>query len=445
MSSSNIKFLNHSSVLIQCGDSFVMTDPWYDKPSFGSWLSTPPCSIHPAYLVALSKAVEDFILVVSHGHDDHLDDNMIALFPKDTKVLIPKYKSVGLRKRLERAGLKNIYEANSGGLTLGNFTFKTYINPDICPDDALITIRTEDKFIVHANDNWQELEKDVIQDMIDDSSDLIDTDKLYMSQCNLADGWPELYRNYTEEEKSIVQDSRIENIIKNTLYNASLIGCKSFLNYAGHASAFVANNPGLRDRTSYVSNNLVESIASKFNIGVNILNMVPGDSFDFVKITKQFDGINISDVILKESSWEFYEKYNVVSACDSYEPENAHDRNLEEKLNLFLNGFNKFVSSRVEKSRFNHDIIDFKVTIRSETVESTTIFSNYSNVNKCAIFYVNDIMLQKLLNREINWENLYIGYQAEVETCPMKTNIRAVIRWLASYGYVYQVRGVTNV
>lgn len=52
----NVKLINHSSVLVQEGDTFVLTDPWFEKPAFGSWLPVPPTSVHPAYLSALSKS-----------------------------------------------------------------------------------------------------------------------------------------------------------------------------------------------------------------------------------------------------------------------------------------------------------------------------------------------------------------------------------------------------
>ena len=31
-----ILFLNHSSVLIQYYGHYLLTDPWYDRPAFGS-------------------------------------------------------------------------------------------------------------------------------------------------------------------------------------------------------------------------------------------------------------------------------------------------------------------------------------------------------------------------------------------------------------------------
>ena len=53
---------------------------------------------------------DKFILLISHGHDDHCDDDYLKLFPSEIKVVIPKFNSPGLRKRVEKAGLKNIIE-----------------------------------------------------------------------------------------------------------------------------------------------------------------------------------------------------------------------------------------------------------------------------------------------------------------------------------------------
>ena len=57
---------------------------------------------------------------------------------------------------------------------------------------------------------------------------------------------------------------------------------------------------------------------------------------------------------------------------------------------------------------------------------------------KIVKFFVTKPILSELLLGNVNWENLYIGYAAEVETSPKDLNARAVIRWLSMYGYVYQ-------
>ena len=90
--------MNHASVLIQSKDNIILTDPWYKKPAFGSWLSVPPCIYHPAYFMALAKTNPNFTIVISHGHDDHFDDNFLSALPENTTVLLPKYDSVGPKK-----------------------------------------------------------------------------------------------------------------------------------------------------------------------------------------------------------------------------------------------------------------------------------------------------------------------------------------------------------
>tara|TARA_R110000796_G_scaffold933_5_gene3608 strand:+ start:217 stop:1548 length:1332 start_codon:yes stop_codon:yes gene_type:complete len=437
----NVKFLNHSSVLIQEGNSFVLTDPWYESISFGSWLSVPPCSVHPAYLVALSKQVDDFTIAISHGHDDHLDDSFLSLFPSNTKVVIPKYRSKGLIKRINRAGLTNIHEVDEQGESVGGFTFKSYINPVICPDDAIITIAGKKHFIVHANDNWQKLEESPLNKITSDAQTYGSKNRLYMSQCNLADGWPDIYRDYTEEEKVAIHKNRVENIITNTISNAEMVGCEYFLNYAGHASAFVNDDSKLRAITSFVSNKTVSDLVDK-RFRIQVLDMVPGDSFDFKQVIKQFAGVTLEDTLLKESSWDFYKSYGLVSKCDSQRlVEEVSDYPFKIKMDYFLSAFEKFVISRVYKSNFNSDIVGFKVVLKSPTETAEIIIGGEEKFdNKTVIFHIENGILKLLLSGEIIWENLYIGYEAEVETVPPKINVRAPVRWLASFGYVYQIR-----
>ena len=156
-----VTFLNHASILIQSGDNIIMTDPWYKKPAFGSWLSVPPCVYHPSYFMALAKSNPNFVILISHGHDDHFDDDFLTVLPKNTTILFPKYKSPGPKKRLKKCGIKNIIEFDSKGVTHKGVTYKSYIFEDISMDDAFITVAT-DKFIVaHGNDNWQKLPQDV--------------------------------------------------------------------------------------------------------------------------------------------------------------------------------------------------------------------------------------------------------------------------------------------
>jgi L-ascorbate metabolism protein UlaG (beta-lactamase superfamily) len=165
-----VKAVNHASVLIQEDDNFILTDPWYEQPAFGSWLPVPPTSIHPVYLLALAKDNPKFKILISHGHDDHLDDEWLSLFPKDVTIIIPEYKSKGFLSRLKKLGLTNINEASNDGLQSDIFKIKSYVNSDISMDDAILTIETPNNFVVHANDNWQEIEGDSLKTLQTDAN-----------------------------------------------------------------------------------------------------------------------------------------------------------------------------------------------------------------------------------------------------------------------------------
>ena len=146
----NIKLVNHSSVLIQEGNNFILTDPWFEKPAFGSWFPVPPTSVHPVYLVALAKSDANFSIAISHGHDDHLDDDFLSLFPVSTPIIIPQYIAKGLKSRLTRLGFENIIEAPTKGVDHKCFKIKSYINMSISRDDAIMTFETPKNFIVQV-------------------------------------------------------------------------------------------------------------------------------------------------------------------------------------------------------------------------------------------------------------------------------------------------------
>ncbi len=435
----NIKLVNHSSVLIQEGDSFVLTDPWYETPAFGSWLPTPPTSIHPAYLLALSKTVENFIILVSHGHDDHIDDKFMSLFPKDTKIVIPEYRSKGLFKRISNLGFTKIIQAPTDGVDSGIFNFKSYINTEISLDDAIVTIETPNSLVIHANDNWQPIRGTNFEKMKKTTDRYNPENILYMSQCNLADGWPNIYKGYSSADKKRIHFSRVRNIIDKSLKNANNLNCKYFLNYAGYASAFVKDKRYLRDIVSYVSNEYINSRKENNSI-TEVVDMIPGDTFNFKETINQFPGIKLIDDELKKSSYEYYELYNKYDNCDTYQSAtNVSKKLMKNKIENFLQGFNDFVMQRVNITKFNQEIVGFKVAFVCEDIYSDIIIGgNEQFKNKVAKFHAPVNIMNEFLDGKINWENLYIGYAGEVEVTPANINIRAVVRWLAMYGYKFQ-------
>ena len=104
-----LTLINHSSLLFNFSKNFILTDFWNTTPAFGSWMPSALPFYNPTYLAALSFE-KNFYLAISHAHDDHLDDDYIKkYFNKDMKIIINKFPSPALYKRLNKLGLKILF------------------------------------------------------------------------------------------------------------------------------------------------------------------------------------------------------------------------------------------------------------------------------------------------------------------------------------------------
>jgi hypothetical protein len=445
-----VTFINHASVLIQSNDNIILTDPWYKKPAFGSWLPIPPPIYNPTYFIALAKSNPNFVVVVSHGHDDHLDDDFLKSLPEFTKIAIPLYVSKGLKKRFTMCGINedNIYEFGSEGLKLNNVEYKSYIFGDISLDDAFITISTNDFIIAHGNDNWQKLPNKVFESVSNDFSKYNKSDTLFMSQTNLADGYPIIYDSYTNEEKVNLTKKRQDRMILQSVKNAISVNSGAFISYAGLALPFVRGFEYLveKDSLGYCKSlDYIKSLLKENNINSDIvLDMVPGDSYNFDKVEKLFGKQYYSHETIRESSIEYYKKYNWVDSCDTYDSTDIRIDLFEkiELLDLFLDNFKKFVNDKFERTNdYQDDIFNINFKFEDDTVSQSCNFTE--NPNAEVTFTFNNKILTKLLVGLINWENTYIGYESKIYVSK-DYNIGSLIRWLCMYGYVYQHRIVKS-
>ncbi len=443
-----VTFINHSSILIQGNDNIILTDPWYKKPAFGSWLSIPPPVYNPSYFIALAKSNPNFCIVISHGHDDHFDDDFLSLMPKKTNLFIPKFDSVGVRKRLERCGLKNIREFDSNGVSFNGVRYKSYIFKDISMDDAFITIGTDDFIVAHANDNWQKLPTEVLESVRADFGKYDKSNTLFLSQTNLADGYPIMYMNYTEKEKSNLTKRRQDRMILQSVKNAVSVNSGAFVSYAGMALPFVKDSEYLVEEGSMgycKSLDYIKSLLEKNNVDSDIvLDMIPGDSYNFDKVDKLFGKQYYDHETIKESSIEYYKKYDWIGSCDTYDTNNKplDVSKKKELLDSFLDNFKKFVNDKFKRTNDYQDDV-FNINFKFEDGEVGKFCNFTKNPNVEVVFKFDDKILNKLLVGLINWENTYIGYESKIYVSE-DYNIGSLIRWLCMYGYVYQQRIVKS-
>ena len=102
MNNFKLHFLNHTSFLIEHNEWLLLLDPWPSSSlSFDGWVSNPPCFMNEELLVAFinnysSVNNKNFAILISHGHDDHCDNNFLKKLSPEINFFIPKYNNIGV-------------------------------------------------------------------------------------------------------------------------------------------------------------------------------------------------------------------------------------------------------------------------------------------------------------------------------------------------------------
>ena len=445
-----VAFNNHASLLIKHNGKFLLTDPWFQTPAFGSWLPTYPPAFHPTYLASLK---ENLAILVSHGHDDHLDDKLLDLFDKNTPIVTANFKSPSVKNRLKKIGFTNIIEVDDKGSSVpGGFFIKSYIDTDISHDDAVYTIATDDGFIIHANDNWHAFSDEKLASMSSDVSKYSPESVLLFSQTNSASGFPLNYTVFTEEEKQAILKSKVMQMVRGGLENARQLGLERFFSYAGYASVYVKSKPYKSQSlfpTGRFLNPLLAPETLPSSSSPKVEDFYPGDYISLPSgiITRAFiSGSDYTDTALVEKSDAFYTAYGVVNNCTSYSvPESVFDK---DQAIWFLEKFNEFVSYRVETlDQSLKSIIGktFSLVITDENSQSEFfiefgkgLITSEKNPTKRCI--VDSVTFQHVLSGHALFEDLYTGYGAEWSRFPKDKYNRDIVLMIVMFSYVYKNR-----
>jgi hypothetical protein len=72
--------------------------------------------------------------MISHGHDDHVDERLLKLFTHCT-VFITKFSSSGVFNRLKKIGFTSIIELTNKNYKFSCFELNAFINKKVSHDD----------------------------------------------------------------------------------------------------------------------------------------------------------------------------------------------------------------------------------------------------------------------------------------------------------------------
>ena len=228
-----ISHVNHSSVILETDKTIVWTDPWVISPAFRVWTQEPYPFITDINYIAESKKPNKYILI-SHGHDDHLDDFVLSSLPfRDFTVVLPKLKSPGLKNRVVSTNRhRKVIEISTEFKEIGDLICANFINPEFTGDDTIFIIGDSCTAFIHANDNWHKYSPEFIERLQESLS--FSKKNYYAVQLGIADPFPAAY-NFTGQEIETIVRHRYKNYINAITENNSRLKSEVCLTYANQS------------------------------------------------------------------------------------------------------------------------------------------------------------------------------------------------------------------
>jgi hypothetical protein len=414
-----LAYFNHASIAIvdKVSRFGFITDPWISSPAFSSWQPYP--KPNETEFQRYLDTLEDYALVISHGHDDHCDDLYIKAKLSPSHIFIPKYSSQGFLKRIQRLCVHEttIVELEHGKpYAHRNFKLMATINPVFTNNDAIVAIRDGSNTVIHANDNWHTQPDDVLK-LLDDFSK--GSDITYLAQIGIAGSFPLYYLGLDDSEKKslVVQQLRLQ--AESLERNSRFLGAARAYSYANES------------RFTYLDSSALYSSA--------IRNVILDDCVDQKSIYRG-ELANTND--FKHGCFSYYNlrTHGPFSAEATNEPapppsEMAPNNELINKLVQLNDQINNYLNeSMIEggvvlsamsyqqlQCRFGSDDVSF----RYQDAPVLYIYSTYHIWNE-------------ILSGSLNLESITIGGCGLLKKSQPWWNARFVHDALSRYGYRYQ-------
>ena len=145
-----VTWLGHAQLFINACNRTLLLDPWFDEPVFsGAWFRYPPSPFQDASMLPRP----DFV-GLSHTHPDHAGLGTLRQLAKSSRVLAIDFASGGMRRRLAKAGLKNVQWLTPGQTeTLAPGLRVTFVPHHDGWEVASMIVEAEGTRLYHGNDN----------------------------------------------------------------------------------------------------------------------------------------------------------------------------------------------------------------------------------------------------------------------------------------------------
>jgi len=412
-----ISHINHASLLLENNGHIIFTDPWVNSLAFGGWSQLPKADTG-LIKKATSCPNEKCLILISHGHDDHFDDEFIKENFPNSSVVIAKFKSPGVRFRAKAVTSAEVIEVDETGINWNGFKIKAYINSEFTGDDAIFTVADGVNFLVHANDNWHLQPEDIIADIARDAEKYESSQIAWCSQVGIAGSWPIFYEQVPFDQKTEIIKNSLKKMLQSSIKNAERIGASYQYLYANQSS-FINKVDYLefykRDRWI----NEVISIHHK-NCDLHIEQLFPGSKL----YSKNIDASNNPSFDLTEDLMLTSRKIYSYDAEISRSSKNLKD--FEKECNEYLTS--KLGGKALHIAFYEFESDDFLVA------KMTSSWSGLLNI------VARPEIWQKVFFGSLNMECMTIGGLCGIYKKNYDQNLRDIHIALSNFGYKYQAQ-----
>ncbi|WP_457028666.1 MBL fold metallo-hydrolase [Kitasatospora sp. P5_F3] len=261
-----IRHLGHAGFVVGHAGLRILIDPWFHPAFLDAWFPYPD---NRALLPEVADGRYDF-LYVSHTHEDHFDERLLGQLSRDVTVLVPRFRSHGLRKRLNRLGFGR-------QVLLGHR--ETYrLGPDATATMLLDTSHKEDSGLLLDLGGYRFLD---LNDCNTPMSELPDGIDLLAAQYSGAMWYPNAY-DYPPEAMAAKTAAVRADLLDTLVRKVKLTGARAYLPSAGPACFLDPELDRFNDRVATIFPQW-EDVAATFADacpGTEVLRTGPGDLVD---------------------------------------------------------------------------------------------------------------------------------------------------------------------
>ena len=381
----------------------LLVDPWLNDGVFeGSWCHYPP-------LKTTHQDLQDVDAVyLSHIHPDHYDDRFFD-YPKDIPIFILKSKHNFLLRNLLEKGYTNVIEVESGvphvfreaTLTIFSpFTSNVFHESEAgnLIDSALVVEDKDGTSAFNANDNTPDLES---CKFLRNKYGCFD---LAMLNYNAAGPYPSCFRNLSDEDKAAAHNDVLERNIKHLIECCDILRPKVVLPFAG---AYVIGGKEYK-KNKFLGTTTWDYCAQEIRkySPHKVLTLREGDVYDLL--------LEMSDtpyVPICTTAQDHYISDTLSKLKYPYELDKPiQESELRQKVDASISALRE----RARKYKLN---VKSKINVHA----SGTCFAIHPGNAEFGVnldFYLDERLLNRILDRKSHWNNAEIGCHVDINRNP---------------------------